>query len=296
MDCFRGEGSILCSAIMTDHLTSPAPQFSTAEYAPATGSERCKSCNQTLGSQYYRVNGALACSYCTEQLKLHMPQDTHQAFVRGLIFGIAGAILGLVLYSGFGIITGLMIGYVSLAVGYIVGRAMMKGSRGIGGRRYQIAAVVLTYAAVSMAAIPMAISQYVKQEKEKKQHLVQHAAPPLATPAPSPTGSGTTASAPAPGADETVIVTEPDSTPKVTAAATTPPKPKMGFGAAMGMLALVGLASPFLELQDPVHGLIGLIILLVGIRIAWRITAGRKIDILGPFKTSSQSANAPAGS
>lgn len=281
---------------MTDNLSNATPQFSTAEYAATSASERCKSCNQTLGSQYYRVNCAVACSHCAEQLKLRMPVDTHQTFVRGLIFGIGGAILGLVLYSAFGILTGLMIGYISLAVGYIVGKAMMKGSNGIGGRRYQVAAVVLTYAAVSIAAIPMAISQAIKQEKEKKQHIVQHAAPPRTNTTPSAgPAPGTDASAPnaAPSASteesSAVIATEPDAdTPKAVSASA---KPKVGLGAAVGMLALIGLASPFIELQDPVHGIIGLIILLVGIRIAWRITAGTTINILGPFKTSSQPAN-----
>jgi hypothetical protein len=63
----------------------------------------------------------------------------------------------------------------------------------------------------------------------------------------------------------------------------------MGLGAALGLAVLVGLASPFLELQDPFHGIIGLIILFVGIRIAWRLTAGVKVDILGPIER-----NAPA--
>ena len=30
------------------------------------------------------------------------------------------------------------------------------------------------------------------------------------------------------------------------------------------------------------HGIIGLIILLVGLQIAWKITAARKLDIVGP--------------
>jgi hypothetical protein len=85
----------------------------------------------------------LTCAYCGEQTKLRLPQDSHQAFVRSLVFGVGGAVLGLVLYSAFGIITGLVIGYLSLAVSYIVGKAMMKGSSGVGGRRYQIAALVL---------------------------------------------------------------------------------------------------------------------------------------------------------
>lgn len=262
---------------MPDNLTNPSPQFSTAEYAAAPGSERCKSCNQTLGSQYYRVNGALTCAYCAEQTKLRLPQDSHPVFVRALVFGIGGAILGLALYSAFGIITGLVIGYISLAVGYIVGKAMMKGSNGIGGRRYQIAAVLLTYAAVSMSAIPIGISQIIKQKQEHKQASIRPVAPTTAQSDPSSQG----AAAPDPG--------EPKEPP-------TSGKSKMSMGAALGMLALAGLASPFLDLQDPVHGAIGLIILFVGIRIAWSLTAGAKVDILGPFKTTSQPANAPASS
>jgi hypothetical protein len=268
---------------MADSLTNTTPQFTTAEYASPSGSERCKSCNQTLGSQYYRVNGVTTCAYCAEQTKLRVPQDSHQSFVRGLIFGIGGAISGLVLYSAFGIITGLMVGYVSLAVGYIVGKAMMKGSKGIGGRRYQIAAVALTYAAVSMAAVPIGISQYIKEEKQKKQNLVKHGAPPSVNPPTSAQPGQPPQAAPASDADK----------PEKSSASD---KSKIGFGAALGLLAVAGLASPFLELTDPLHGIIGLVILLVGIRIAWRITAGVKVDILGPFKTTSQPAIAGSGS
>jgi len=131
-------------------MTDPTPQFGTAEYKSSPGVDTCKSCNQTLTGQYYRINGALACERCTEQLKTQLPKDSHAAFVRGLVFGIGGAILGLILYSAFGIITGIVIGYVSLAVGFIVGKTIKFGSGGIGGRRYQIVAALLTYAAVSM--------------------------------------------------------------------------------------------------------------------------------------------------
>jgi hypothetical protein len=48
----------------------------------------------------------------------------------------------------------------------------------------------------------------------------------------------------------------------------------------------LGLASPFLQLQDPIQGAIGLVILFVGIRIAWKLTAGRSVDIIGPFNTA----------
>ena len=254
---------------MSNSLTSPTPQFGTAEYAGVSGAERCKSCSQSIGSQYYRVNGALTCSYCGEQAQLRAPKDSHQTFVRGLLFGIGGAILGLIIYAGFGIITGLMLGYISLAVGYIVGKAIIKGTNGVGGRRYQIAAVALTYAAVSLSAIPIGISQMIKHRSTQERNLVKHAPP--------PTVQSDESAEPA----ATVVTPDPVSPQPVA------PKPAMSIGSAIGMLTLAGLASPFLELQDPLHGVIGLIILFVGIRIAWKLTAAAKLDILGPFSKST---------
>jgi predicted lipid-binding transport protein (Tim44 family) len=66
------------------------------------------------------------------------------------------------------------------------------------------------------------------------------------------------------------------------------PKQNLSFGAAIVQLLGIGLASPFLEMQDPFHGIIGLVILMIGIRIAWQITAGsRRARIEGPYETSS---------
>jgi hypothetical protein len=251
-------------------IPNTPPQFSTAEYSGQPGTHRCKFCNQTIMGSYYRVNSALACSACAEQVKLRIPKDSHAAFTRGLLFGVGGAILGLILYAAFGIITGLMIGYVSLAVGYIVGKAIKLGSGGIGGRRYQIAAVVLTYAAVSMAAIPIAVSQAAKVHKTAHAQQAQ-----------SLRGS--------PENGTLNVSPHPEQAPPSA-------KRPVNGGAALVGLAMVGLASPFLELQDPFHGAIGLVILFVGIQIAWKLTAGISIQILGPFKLSAPTGGqAPAG-
>jgi hypothetical protein len=241
---------------------NPTPQFATAEYAGS--GDVCKSCNQPISGSYFRVNGSLACERCTTQLQNQIPKDNHAAFVRALSFGIGAAILGLIGYAAFSIITGIQIGYISLAVGWLVGKAMRTGSRGVGGLRYQIAAALFTYAAVSMAAIPIYFSQISKERATK---------PPQVKTAPANPG------APADDADAD------DSSPSSSGA--TPghaAKPKMNFFTAVGMLALIGLASPFIELQDPFHGVIGLIILFVGIRFAWQQTGAPKIDIVGPFQ------------
>ena len=249
-------------------LSKTPPQFKTAEYSGQTGSGRCKFCNQTLAGSYFRVNKVMACAACAEQVKLKIPKDNHAAFTRGLLFGVGGAILGLILYAVFGIVTGLMVGYVSLAVGWIVGKAMMMGSGGIGGRRYQIAAVVLTYAAVSMAAIPIYISQASKAHKaaptQQSRSVHNSGDPSSRNVAPAPEQNPPAAKRPA------------------------------NFGVALVTLALVGLASPFLELQDPFHGLIGLVILFVGMQFAWKITQGIALQIFGPFKLSTPPAGRPS--
>jgi len=260
---------------MAENLSgSSTPQFGTAEYKSSVGPDGCKSCGTTLTSRYYRVNGALACENCAERLKQQVPKDTHQAFVRGIVFGLGGAFLGLILYAAFGILTGLVIGYVSLAVGYLVGKAIKMGSRGMGGRRYQITAALLTYSAVSIAAIPIYVAQMVKAKKAEKQLQVQHTLP----------QPSATAQQQAPAADSSAIPQKPQTPAE-------PKNPSIGLGAVLGLAVVVGLASPFLELQDPFHGIIGLIILFVGIRIAWRLTAGVQLDVLGPF---DKNAPAPA--
>ncbi|HEY2460294.1 MAG TPA: hypothetical protein VGI16_05785 [Candidatus Acidoferrum sp.] len=248
-------------------MTNDTPQFATAEYKSAPGGEKCKSCGQDLGARYYRISGALACERCAERLKLEGPKDSHAALVRGLLFGFGGAIAGLILYAGFSIITGIQLGYVALAVGFIVAKAILLGTKGIGGRRYQVAAVLLTYAAVSLAAIPIAISQYKKARGEDTHHA--RTAAPAASTADESVASGDAAAA----AEEPVEVKEPVS-----------------MGSMIVRLTGIGLASPFLELQDPVHGVIGLVILFVGIRIAWQMTASKAVEILGPFSATQPKA------
>ena len=259
---------VLRSCSMANPPINPTPQFATAEYA-ASG-DTCKSCSQTISGTYYRVNGALACERCTTQWKDQLPKDSHSAFVRAIIFGMGAAIVGLIGYATFVIYAKFSIGYISLAVGWLIGKAMHKGSNGVGGRRYQIVAASLTYAAVSMAAIPIFLSQMPKS-----------AHPPQVKTAPATPGSA---------ADGSAIGSSGAFSGQATPADTA--KPKMAFFSAVGLLALLGLASPFLELADPFHGIIGLVILFVGIQFAWKQTGAPKIDIVGPFQNQ---AAAPAG-
>jgi hypothetical protein len=221
-------------------VSDRVPQFATAEYSAKPG-EPCKACGQAVSGAYYQVNGAKTCSTCAQRIKEQLPKDSHAAFARAVLFGVGGALLGLGIYVGFALATGLIAGLVSLAVGYIVGRAILMGSGGVGGRRYQIAAVLLTYIAVSLAAVPIAVSQHMKQRSAQAQSRI------------SASNSST-----------------------------------VSVSKALGTLALIGLVSPFLGLSNPMQGIIGLIILFVGIRIAWRMTGARPVSIRGPINDPIQ--------
>ena len=140
---------------MTNASLNPSPQFGTAEYVGTPGADHCQFCQQPIGSTYYRVNGAMSCPSCADKARTDLGQDPGGAFMRAAMLGLGAAALGLALYAVFMIATHLSIGYASLAVGWLVGKAMMKGSGGIAGRKYQIVAAVLTYAACTLARIPV---------------------------------------------------------------------------------------------------------------------------------------------
>lgn len=251
-------------AMMDPGFSNPTPQFGTVEYVGSPGGDRCQFCHQLIGGNYYRVNGAMACSGCADKMRYELAKDTHSAYVRAMLFGIGAAILGLVGYAVVSIILqGWVISYMSFGVGWLVGVAMMKGSGGIGGRRYQIAAVLLTYAAVSMAAIPIWI-YFANQHRPKQTEQQRQEAQPQQSD------------------------NESERRQQEPAAARSRPS----LGAWLARVAVLGLASPFLELQGNLFwGAMGLVILFVGIKIAWRLTAGRPMEIFGPFHDSAQSAH-----
>ena len=222
-----------------EDTSTGVPQFATAEFAPNGPPMTCAACQRPITEAYFRINGACVCPECTRKIQAQTSTDSRATFVRAVAFGVAGALAGFALYVVFALVTGLVIGFVSLAVGFTVGKAMSFGSRGVGGRRYQIAAALLTYIAVSMSAVPIAIHQM-------RAHRAQIQS----------------------------------------SATTAPPSAPMNIPKAIGVLTLLGIASPFLDLQDPIHGLIGLVILFVGIRFAWRFTAGRTVAVSGPHTPS----------
>ncbi|MFZ0761355.1 MAG: hypothetical protein WAM69_15515 [Candidatus Sulfotelmatobacter sp.] len=248
-------------------LGNSTPQFGTAEYAEKPGGNGCRFCGQAVGGSYYRVNGARACGGCAEKMRSELGVDKHAAYARAVAYGVGAGVVGIAGYALIAILLqGWVISYMALAVGWLVGRAMMKGSNGVGGRRYQITAALLTYAAVSIAAVPIWIhfagvraeQRQIQQQKvaEEQRQLENDDDQPATQPSPAPRAEKPQASV-------------------------------ASVGRWLGRMALVGLASPFIQLSDsPGWGVMGLLILFVGMNIAWRITAGRPLEVFGPFADS----------
>jgi hypothetical protein len=247
--------------------SQPAPQFDKADLGqqPQQG-DVCHRCHQSIVGTYYRTNGAMTCASCANILQHDILNQPTGRFGRALLFGAGGAVLGIILYSAVGIITGLEIGYVSLAVGFIVAKAVLKGSGGIGGRKYQIAAVLLTYFAVSLSAVPISI--HMMRERE---HGPAGAASPAAT--------KDAATEPTANTAELQDKSDASEQPNTESGS----KPGMGLFGAIAILVGIGLASPFLGLAEPFSGAIGLIILFVGMNIAWRMTAATEPVVDGPY-------------
>ena len=249
-------------------LQTSVPQFATAEYSHIPSSERCGICGNFISGEYYRVNNQMACSTCALQAQQGQPKDSHAAFARGLALGIGAALVGLILYATFTIVTNFYLGYIALGVGWMVGKAIMKGSNGMGGLRYQIAAVLLTYAAISVAAVPIGISYVIKHRQQVTQRQKQQEA---ANPFPDDARSG------AQPQDERQAQTTPRPRPIPTA----------NLGGLASRLLLLGLASPFLEFQNPISGVIRLFILFIGLRIAFQLTRAKPLQVDGPYPVTA---------
>jgi hypothetical protein len=145
------------------------------------------------------------------------PAGDEGSFIQGLILGAAAALLGLAVYATVTIATHIYFGWAALGVGWLVGSAIKFGAKGAGGPKYQFVAVLMTYAAISLAHVPVLIAR-----------AIEHG------------GSNVNWAAMAP------------------------------------QLVLWGIASPFLDLRRPVFGILGLVILFVGLRIAARVTAANR--------------------
>ena len=231
-----------------DHVVAPGSGAGAPTGSP--GALKCANCGASIETQYYHLGEQTICEACKRTLDAQIAGVMAKgkgagAMTRAFFLGLGAAVLGAAIYYGVIAITNLEIGIVAILIGYMVGWAVRKGSSGVGGRRFQVLAVALTYFSVGLAYSPLLFQEMLKEKR----------------------------------GDAVSIGAVPDSAKS----------PSVSNGRAIGLallavLALV-LALPVMAVIGSMpSGIISAIIIGVGLRQAWRMTAAAELVITGPYK------------
>lgn len=126
-------------------------QFETAEYAGTAPT--CAVCKNPVPGSHYLLGAAVVCPTCRDLLLAHTRPAGPDDLVRGAALGAGAAVVGGGAWYAVSTLTGVEIGLLAIAVGWLVSQAVRRGSGG-GGRPQQVLAVGLTYLAIVGTYVP----------------------------------------------------------------------------------------------------------------------------------------------
>lgn len=242
----------------------------TGEDAAAAAIEHaCTVCRRRFDLEYFDVNGRHVCRACSETVASFAATPRGLGpWARAAGAGVVAALLGAVLYYAVLAISGFEVGLVAIAIGYMVGYGVQLGTRGRGGRRFQVLALVLTYWAIGLGYSSLAFQQLLKP-------------------------SGTT------GAPTTASATRTSGAVQPTDAATPAPiaqdeeRRTTGAGFALGLAILLGFTFvlPVIMIAGSMPGgLISGAIIVFGMLQAWKMTAAPAVTVTGPYRIGATPA------
>jgi hypothetical protein len=239
--------------------------------AAGPGSPACARCQAAIAESYYEVNGHVVCSGCKAALERAPAGTGASRMVRATAFGLGGAALGAGIYYAILAATGYEIGLVAILVGWLVGRAVQKGSNGMGGWAYQTLAVGLTYLAIVSTYIPFIFKSATEPDARSTAEA--------AAPASASTGA-------APATDSVTVQ-------PVAAVTDSSARPMTVGRFALGLVAVVAIAAvaPFLA---GFENILGLVIIGFALFQAWKMNRRMPLAINGPYAVG-RASGAPAG-
>jgi hypothetical protein len=173
--------------------------------------------------------------------------------VKAGLFGLGAGIAGAIVYYAVLALLNLEIGIVAILIGYMVGYAVRKGAGG-GGRRFQVMAVALTYAAVGLAYTPIVF----KAADDHRNQAAQQA-----------TDSASAAA------------------PAETSASKTRVNPLIAILSLLGFIAVLPVLIVFGSLPS---GIISGAIISFGMMQAWKMTRTPALTITGPYRVGAAQA------
>jgi hypothetical protein len=119
----------------------------------------CGYCQKPLRVQYWQIAKRRACAECRNVVEREVAASNSVArFFGALGFGALPALGGSIAWIALSKLTGYEIGFLAIAIGFFVGKAVRKGAGGFGGPRYQALAIFLTYSAIALANLPGAVT------------------------------------------------------------------------------------------------------------------------------------------
>ena len=184
------------------------------------------------------------------------------------MLGSLAAIVGAILYYAVGRLTNINFSLVAIVVGFLVGKAVRKGTGNRGGLLYQFLALFLTYSSIAAMNLPLLIEELVNEEQQKEAVQVanEKAGPAAKADADAADGeANANAKAPAPDAE---VKPDPDA-------------PTMSMGQLVLALLLLTYSLPvFMAIASPISGLI----YAFGLWEAWRLNKGIRLVFNGPYR------------
>lgn len=256
-------------------------QFDRADFAEGAPAQACGRCQKPLVRIYYEANGQTVCPTCCTELRWAHQGPLAGALGRSLALGTGAAVLGSLLYYAVGALTGYEFGLIAIVVGFGVGYAVNKGSRGRGGWPFQTMAMVLTYLAIVATTIP-AIVEVMTQ----------------ADTAATATSDGAAAAdgaivedAEADADEDSAAAADAGTVTEPPAAAAEPTVGNMLFAAAV--LVLFACAAPFLA---GIENIVGIFIIAIGLYEAWKLNRRAEMVVTGPHRLMPAQAAIPKAS
>jgi hypothetical protein len=236
-------------------------QFTTAESGEqasgAAVSRCCLVCQQPIVSTYYALGDNLVCPECHAHATAPPAGSRMARLLKASLLGLGAGLVGATIWFAVRRVAHIEVGLIAILVGFMVGKAVRRGSGGQGGRAYQVLAVIITYCCISANYMPDIIESVLQNLREKRAAAAQQ-----------------------PEVAENPAVNPP--------AAAVEPVPKPGpfevLAALVTLFVLVfalAAAAPFLAGFENV---IGLLIIGFALWEAWKFNARRPLPITGPYE------------
>jgi hypothetical protein len=255
--------------------------FDKATYTGGDAAVPCAHCSGALGEQYWQWQTRPVCATCRTRIEQTLvASQSRPAFLRAVLLGGLTALGCGIAYAVFVALTDYQLALVTIGIAYLVAKVLRRCSSGIGGRKYQILAIVLTYIASAMGYAPGVIKGAMDGAHES------HA---------SEAGKSASQAAPVSGAaahaERESAGTQAQQAHSVGSAFGALLTGLAMLFAGVALLFLVTLAAPILAAtQAP----LGLLIVAFGLFEAWKLTRGVPLAVEGPFRAAPAASPAPA--